>query len=570
MKLTYEDLIILLSNNLSIQKSEAEEKLNSWVEQVQSRLKEKGSYKVVGLGSFVKKDDKVLFSPEPALETEVNYKYAGMKPIEIHSSAANKKEISAKEAAETIKDSEMADSKKSDPSKKSGDKEKDQKQVEESSKSQAGKKSETATGKKEEPAPAKSSSDTPEKASGKKDTEEKTEKEAQPKKKTPAAAKQKKETAKDSGTVKSGEKPEKEDSKPGVRGKEEKKESDKKNVDESVAEKSSDSREGTDDKGAASKDRSAKTDLEDLPGVTSKKAASPKPSSRWRGKKEPEKMESEEDPFADLEELHTEKPREVEMDNTDVFGMYDDEFGKEKAEPLVKKSSGSGKKTQSRSVVSGSGPGKIRSRRGGGMPGWLWAIPVLAALGLGVYLFFYYTESTSDSGYSTSDVSVSGRLDTPEETYVYEEAEDLPAAEEETAVPDVTEEPAAPEEPVEEVITEEPAEETVQPAVEETVPASERDADSSVYGLRGPVDEVLTGSFSIVVHSIPSETRARAERDRLMQDGYKATMWQNEMPDGSITWRVGLGQFESIADAEAAIPQLNEPYQSNNFIARVR
>ena len=90
------------------------------------------------------------------------------------------------------------------------------------------------------------------------------------------------------------------------------------------------------------------------------------------------------------------------------------------------------------------------------------------------------------------------------------------------------------------------------------------------YGLLGPESEVLIGSYTIVLHSIPSQGRARIEKQKLEEQGYKATLWRATLPNGNRTWRVGVGQFLTVPDAQEAVGRLPEPWRNNNFIIRIR
>lgn len=101
-------------------------------------------------------------------------------------------------------------------------------------------------------------------------------------------------------------------------------------------------------------------------------------------------------------------------------------------------------------------------------------------------------------------------------------------------------------------------------------PGQEGFTGTTRYGLRGPEDELLIGSYTIVLHSIPDSTRADAEYQMLRQEGYKATLWQAEIEEGQFNWRIGVGHFQTISDALNAITELPEPYRSNNFIIRIR
>lgn len=90
------------------------------------------------------------------------------------------------------------------------------------------------------------------------------------------------------------------------------------------------------------------------------------------------------------------------------------------------------------------------------------------------------------------------------------------------------------------------------------------------YGLRGPDDEILTGAYTIVLHSIPDTSRAEAEYQKLKEEGYKATLWQAEIENGRFNWRIGVGQFQTVTDAFNAVLELPPPYKNNNFIIRIR
>lgn len=118
----------------------------------------------------------------------------------------------------------------------------------------------------------------------------------------------------------------------------------------------------------------------------------------------------------------------------------------------------------------------------------------------------------------------------------------------------------------EKVVTEEPVVVTIEDKEE---PAEEPE-EASPYGLMGPEDEILKGSYTIVLHSIYTERRARQEKQNFEEKGYKATLWEVRLSEGYYTWRIGVGQFKTVADAEKAVSKLPEPYKSNNFIIRIR
>jgi septal ring-binding cell division protein DamX len=89
------------------------------------------------------------------------------------------------------------------------------------------------------------------------------------------------------------------------------------------------------------------------------------------------------------------------------------------------------------------------------------------------------------------------------------------------------------------------------------------------YGLRGSLNEGANNGFSIVLHSLRQEESARARAAELSTDGYRVLVSQRSV-NGQNVWRVSVGQFETIADAQEAAQTLPSPYNSNNFIQRIQ
>lgn len=99
---------------------------------------------------------------------------------------------------------------------------------------------------------------------------------------------------------------------------------------------------------------------------------------------------------------------------------------------------------------------------------------------------------------------------------------------------------------------------------ETTVPIQDQ-----LYGLTGePVEEANNG-YSIVIHSFYNNLRADQVAENLRADGYRVQITER-IVGGIEVWRVSLGQFESISDAQEAAETLPEPYTENNFIQRIQ
>jgi cell division septation protein DedD len=116
-------------------------------------------------------------------------------------------------------------------------------------------------------------------------------------------------------------------------------------------------------------------------------------------------------------------------------------------------------------------------------------------------------------------------------------------------------------EPPEEIIPSDPAE----PA-EETSVSNE---DQPLYGLRGLVVEEANSGYSIVLHSFTEEENARSTSENLTRQGYRAIVSSRTVGEQTM-WRVSVGQFETLQDAQQATRNLPEPYNTQNFIHRIQ
>ena len=203
--------------------------------------------------------------------------------------------------------------------------------------------------------------------------------------------------------------------------------------------------------------------------------------------------------------------------------------------------------------------GASKNRRSGKSEKLMWLIPVAALLIVAILLYFHF------DGQRLSRVHIDDRPVVQNEIPVPAPREDR---EEEQVVQEFVPSP----EPVEDVapppdvdVTPEPVEDVAADPADEVIRNM-----ALPYGLRGPEDEVLIGAYTIVVHSLRNERKSEIEQRRLENQGYKATRWETVLPNGNTTYRVGVGQFKTVSDAERAIEELPEPFRSNNFIIRIR
>lgn len=93
--------------------------------------------------------------------------------------------------------------------------------------------------------------------------------------------------------------------------------------------------------------------------------------------------------------------------------------------------------------------------------------------------------------------------------------------------------------------------------------------DQPRYGLTGDLVEAANDGFSIVLHSLAREDNAREQAARLAADGYRVLVSPRTVQNQTV-WRVSVGQFETIADAQENARELPSPYNENNFIQRIQ
>lgn len=83
MTIDRQQLTELLAEKSTLGKEQVEEQLSELIKQIRDTAKDGKSFEVEDFGTFSMKDDEIQFTPVERLETEINNKYAGMKPIEL-------------------------------------------------------------------------------------------------------------------------------------------------------------------------------------------------------------------------------------------------------------------------------------------------------------------------------------------------------------------------------------------------------------------------------------------------------------------------------------------------------
>lgn len=100
MLIDHEKFIALLADNAGLSVEEAEKRLSELLSEMADAFSEDNAYEVEGFGIFSKLGQAVHFMPSKELETEINYKYAGMSPIELPGFEQGEKPLREAEAEE--------------------------------------------------------------------------------------------------------------------------------------------------------------------------------------------------------------------------------------------------------------------------------------------------------------------------------------------------------------------------------------------------------------------------------------------------------------------------------------
>jgi cell division septation protein DedD len=113
-----------------------------------------------------------------------------------------------------------------------------------------------------------------------------------------------------------------------------------------------------------------------------------------------------------------------------------------------------------------------------------------------------------------------------------------------------------------------PAEPEQETEVREEEPV-QPEPEQPTYGLMGDLVDEANDGYSVVLHSMQSEVRARSEAADLASEGYRVLV-SPRLVQGATVWRVSVGQFPTISDAQQAAAELPNPYSTNNFIQRIQ
>lgn len=105
---------------------------------------------------------------------------------------------------------------------------------------------------------------------------------------------------------------------------------------------------------------------------------------------------------------------------------------------------------------------------------------------------------------------------------------------------------------------------------EESSAAEEEAEEDPEFGLYGTMQPIDGRYYTIVLHSLQNEDDAREAGENLSSEGYRSVVANVDVAGIGLTWRVGIGQFESIPQAQQAARELPRRYRENSFIGLIR
>lgn len=102
----------------------------------------------------------------------------------------------------------------------------------------------------------------------------------------------------------------------------------------------------------------------------------------------------------------------------------------------------------------------------------------------------------------------------------------------------------------------------------ETAPAGDA-REQTLYGLKGEVIPQANDGYSIVLHSFDEESKTEEAVQNLIDEEYRVIVGSRTVA-GRVMWRISVGQFQTLQDAQDAAIELPPPFNTQNFIHRIQ
>ncbi len=115
-----------------------------------------------------------------------------------------------------------------------------------------------------------------------------------------------------------------------------------------------------------------------------------------------------------------------------------------------------------------------------------------------------------------------------------------------------------------------PQQQTPPPPVQQPISTPQNVPEGQeLYGLTGVVSEAANDGYTIVLFSLSIEQNAYAKQQELSNAGYRAFVTPVPSTQYGTLWRVSIGQFASLRDAAIGAEGMPSEYQQSYFIKRI-
>ena len=124
--------------------------------------------------------------------------------------------------------------------------------------------------------------------------------------------------------------------------------------------------------------------------------------------------------------------------------------------------------------------------------------------------------------------------------------------------------------PQEDTPVEEPAQVQEQEPASQVSTGGSVPANQSTYGMTGVPVSAANDGYTIVIYSLSRESSAESRRNELSEEGYRVLVASVPSQQYGTLWRVSLGQFRTMRDAALAAEELESPFSENYFITKIQ
>ena len=113
------------------------------------------------------------------------------------------------------------------------------------------------------------------------------------------------------------------------------------------------------------------------------------------------------------------------------------------------------------------------------------------------------------------------------------------------------------------------AEQVTEPVVQENESNVSTSLTRSRYGLMGELTELANDDYTIILFTLRNQNNANNEVQKLVNAGYRAFLTPITNERIGIMYRVSLGQFRSLVDAEIAAEEVENLLPENYIIQKI-